>query len=301
MPVGYSRKGVLAMRDQWNQFISDRLRMPSEHTRRHYRETFDQFEEFLGREPELADLCQPTVQGFASWLASRNLAYPTINLRLSCIRSFWTWCAKLDRSMSFPTIQALREPSLPRTIWTKTQLRQLWEGCKACRGNDGGVPIARQWLAFHEVAFSTGERTSALRQLRWDWLDLDGRTLMIPAEYRKGKLESMTYALTPDATFALLRIRDTSQHGDLVWPYIGGCNERTYYRRYRALLREANLPHNKSGIQRMRRTALTTVALAGLDATKFARHSSPRVTERYYVNPQLLDMRKYADALGKAK
>jgi hypothetical protein len=51
----------------------------------------------------------------------------------------------------------------------------------------------------------------------------------------------------------------------------------------------------------MRRTALTIVAKAGLDPTRFARHSSPRVTERYYVDPDLIEMGKYSEVLGNAK
>lgn len=138
------------------------------------------------------------------------------------------------------------------------------------------------WIAWHSFQFDCGERTGAMLKLRWEWLSPRG--IDIPGEARKcGK--AAFYRLSERTNERLSAIRSPSRDLIFHWPASVSC----FYLHYGRLLTLAGLPSDRrSKPQRVRRSHLTYWHAGGEDATARAKHSSPDVTAKHYIDESLL-------------
>ncbi len=102
----------------------------------------------------------------------------------------------------------------------------------------------------------------------------------------------MTYRLPDRLCELLAELFRYPSHSGLVWECHFG--QSAYYHRYRRLIASAGLPivRGKCGPKKMRITVFTMIRGLGGDATAFARHSSPQVTESYIDQALLLAMKQ---------
>jgi integrase len=215
-------------------------------------------------------------------LDAKKSSVHTVNRTVARVKAFWTWCCRKGHAKDWPSVRPLPAPEPYRRCWTSDQVRQLLTACDQMTGTYGGVPGAAWWRTWHVIQWETGERTGAMRQLRWDWIQ--GNVIDVPAEVRKGHKRAI-YRVSAGCVQQLDAIRHPQREMVLPWDRCMA----TFYYQYRLLLRRANLPTDrKCKPQRMRRSHLTYWHLAGLDASARAQHSSPAITVRHYLDETLL-------------
>lgn len=159
-----------------------------------------------------------------------------------------------------------------------------------------GIPAASWWRLLHIVDWDTmGERTGALLDLRWEWLDWETGHLSIPAQYRKGGRKPNLCRLKPSTMRELHNFRLPER--ELIFPW--ELSHTAFYYHYKRLLRLAGLPYvrYKSAIQMHRRTFATHLEMIGGNATEALRHSERSITTDSYIDPKLLNRAPANEAL----
>ena len=271
-----------------NEYLPQRTRIGSVQTVRQYGRCLRLFGEFLERPAVLADLTDKSVGKFLRWLIEVGGVKPTTaNGYVKQVKAIWVWAARKRLVRDFPTIDKLPESKPIPMAWTREDLAKLIEASRRFPGSVDGVPLAALWVAFHFVEWDSGERTGAMLDLRWEWLDWKSGHLSVPGEFRKGRQKAMIYRLKPATLQALRAIRRPEREliFDLLLP------RWRFYRWYRELVKSAGLPYvkHKTGPQKMRRTFASFIEAAGGNATRALKHVDRRVTEDSYLDPRIAE------------
>jgi len=273
-------------------YFRSNIKIRSADTREHYRRSVRQFAEFLGRSPTPEDLSDDNCAGFMLWTLDTGHGEVTANQRVKQLRALWEWAARRRIVQEFPTFAQLDEPAPMPVAYTPEEVAQLFEACTKQTGYIGPFPADLWWLSQHWWYWSTGERTEATLLLEREHLDLANGIARVPAKIRKGSKKNMVYRLPERCVELLTELSKYPSRDRLVWEKQFGIG--AYYHRYRRLVQSAGLPtpRSKCGPKKMRITVLTMVKAMGGDATAFAKHSSPRVTESYIDEAIILAMQK---------
>ena len=261
-----------------------------------YLAAFNSFGRFLGRIATLDDLADQNVGGFMRQCQANGNAARSINGYRSKLIAFWTWCAKRRLVYDFPTIEKMPEPAILPTARSLDELKKLMAGCDRMPGTIAGIPASRWWRLLHLVDWDTmGERTGALLELRWEWLDWETGHLSIPAQYRKGGRKPNLCKLKASTMRELRDFRLPER--ELIFPW--ELSNTAFYKHYKRLLRLAGLPYvkYKSAIQMHRRTFATHLEMIGGNATEALRHSERSITTDSYIDPKLLNRAPANEAL----
>jgi integrase len=277
------------------EYFALNVRIRDEKTKRQYRYALQNFAQFLGREPTLADLDDDTITRLMIWLRDFKQLHPrTVNDRRGRINALWTWLANRGITLRRPTNCPLEVPARTPRAWTREQLHQLIRACYDSPGTFCGLPLSTWLLAFHALAWDTGARTTELLELRWEWLDWSTAWLSVPANVRKARRSDRVYRLMPD-TVALLRTFSKPLglilEYDLHHAYRQDGPERgpsRVHQIYKELLQRAGLPASRyDQPQKLRRSHGSWLFAAGGDATASLGHSSPATTRRSYLDPSI--------------
>lgn len=199
------------------RYFAQNIRIRNENTRRQYRYALRDWTEQLGRDPLQSDLTDESLGRFATWLLDKKLEPKTVNERVGRIAALWRWLVKVGELRRMPLIDRVREPRRAPVAWTIEDLRRLISSLESLPGRVGPVPARDWWRSLHLVAWSTGERISALMAVRWEWIA--GDFLTIPAEVRKGRASDRVYRLSAKALAALETIREPSRALVWCWPH----------------------------------------------------------------------------------
>lgn len=276
-----------------DQFAPLRLRSRTDNTRRLYECTLRSFARFAGREPLMSDLNDATIARYLCWYRSLPRSPASVNKERNNLLAMWRWANRRKFIDTWPDVEAETEPRRVPLAWTREQLRALYEALAAEPGVIGGVPACRWWLALHAVIWDTGERISAVLNLRWDTVDLSGGWLVVPASLRKGNRADKLSRLHADTVHSLRAIRLPSRAEVFPWPY---CPNYLWHR-YGRLLKTAGLPHDsRSKFHRLRRTVASFFEAAGGNATELLGHAHRRTTLAY-LDPRIVPQQYAADLL----
>lgn len=262
-------------------------------TRRQYEIQFKHFERFLGREPTLNDLDDDLVAAFLGSMIEKGRSPATVNKARNHLLAVWRYAARKGIIKLYPDVAAWREPERAPRAWSTEQLSGLFKACAEEPGIICGIPAGKWWLALHCVFWDSGERKSAILDLRWEHVDLRRSWLIIPAELRKGKTRDNTIRLHPRTVERLKEIRMPRR--DLIFPWD---KHRQYiYVFYKNILERAGLPTDrKSMFHRMRKSVASHFEAAGGNATALLDHSS-RKTTMAYLDPTIVGEQHAADVL----
>ena len=267
-----------------NEYFPRKRSISSDSTKKHYRITIAHLGLMLGRPATLADLDEDVAERFIVWCQNhRKLARATIHQRRCYLVAFWGWCAKRRMVEKWPTVEPVAVPRHVPEAWTLDELERLMAACRACRGHIGDVRANLWWPSIHAFWFYEGERVSASLSARW--ADYHDGILMIPAERRKGQSKPAVYDLHPIVRDWLDLIRQPARELIWPWPY----DRSRFYQLYRELIESAALPWKpRTGPQKLRRTHATYVLASGGDPTASLMHSSPDVTQRFYLDTRIV-------------
>lgn len=273
-----------------HRYLPVRTKIRSQATINSYGKAIRRFSEFLGHTATLDDLTDEICGRFLRWLVDvKGNKAVTANGQFKTIKALWGWCAKKRLVKEFPTIEQLPEPEVVPEAWTLEEMKRLIAACRRRPGTFGGVPACNYWIAFHIFQWDTGERTGAMLGLTWDMLDWKAKTILVPAEVRKGGLKAAVYK-PKDVTLTILQ-QIAEPKRELIFGSDIGKGRSTFYYQYRKLIKSAGLvwvPH-KCGPQKMRRSFASHLEALGGNATKALRHTSRLVTEQSYLDPRISD------------
>jgi|GEM_PF-573325 len=295
-PYGEATNSLMQFFEE--QYIPLRLRARSARTVTLYRTTIRTFAKFLGREPELSDLTDLKVSRHLMQLRERGLSAHSVEKERCQLLAIWRFACRKGHVKLWPDIPAEAKPERVPLAWTQEELGQLFSAIREETGWIAGVPAADWWTALHMLAWDTGERIRAIMSLRWEWINFGNRTVMVPAEVRKGKRKDRLYMLAPDTVTALLEIRFPKRETVLPWPYV----ETYLWKRYERILKRAGLPcDRKSKFHRLRRSVASHFEVAGGNATELLGHSTRKVTLEHYLDPRIVKPKQAADLLFRPK
>lgn len=280
-----------------NYYCPLRLRGRSSRTKDLYERTVKLFTEYLSRPATLADFSDDTANRFLAWFSDRGCSPYTVNKERDNLLAVWRFAARKGFVSQWPDVPPEVEPARIPLAWTEAELSKLFGAIRRQCGRIGDVPASDFWNALHMVAWDSGERISAMMDLRGEWLDLAGGWLVVPAAIRKGRTADMLFKLAPDTVAALRKLSPRSGVPVFYWPY-----GRTYlWKKYERVLEDAKLPvNNKSKFHRMRKSVASHYEAAGGDATKLLGHSARKVTLAY-LDPRIVGEKHAADLLFRPK
>lgn len=278
-------------------YFPSRFRIRSDLTRRQYVFAVQELEAMLGYPATIEDLTDENFVLLVRYMEAQKLQPRTINDRVGRLKTLANWCWRKGLIRCGPTVEKIPEPiRLPRA-WNKQQLAALFGAARNMPGRIGPFLASHWWFAFLATAWWTGERTTALLALRWQWLE--GNVLYVPGEVRKGGRKDACYRLPVECVARLVGLSGTSP---LIFPWPArqgqGCRKPpgepgctgTFYKHYDALLRAAGLPTGRyQKVQKVRRSHATWKKIMGGDPTRSLLHDDPSTTARFYLDAGLLD------------
>lgn len=250
------------------------------------------FCKFLGRPATLADLNDSTVNRYLCHFRDLPRKPPTVNKERANLTAIWRFACRKRYLAVWPDVPKDVEPEVIPLAWMPDDINRLFAQASRMPGYVGGIPAAAWWTALLLVCWDSGERISAILNLRWCDIDLKNGWLIAPAGSRKGGRSDEAYQLHPDTIKALLTIRTRR---DMVFPWP---HHPTYiWNRFSKLLKAAGLPTDRrSKFHRIRKSVGSYVKAAGGDPTQALRHRDSRVT-RAYLDPRIVKPSQAVDWL----
>lgn len=279
---------MASLTERLGQYFLSNIKIRCSETRTHYERSIRQLSEFLGRDATDADLTDDNCTAFMLWTLGQGLTEVTSNQRIKQVRALWEWMARRRMVEQFPTFKLLDEPEQSPVAYTPSQANQLFAACAKQLGYIGPFPADLWWLSLHWWFWATAERTEATLMLQREHLDLSMAIARVPAKIRKGGKKPMTYRLPPRLCELLAEMNRYPSRSNLVWER--QFDVAAFYHRYRRLVASAGLPtpRGRCGPKKLRITVLTMIRALGGDATAFAKHSSPQVTDESYIDDALV-------------
>ena len=169
-------------------------------------------------------------------------------------------------------------------------------------------PAADWWIALLTVLWTSGQRITAMLELRWADVDLENGTAKSRAEHTKGRKDN-TFPLHPAACEALRKIRGLDERV-FAWNH----GKEKLYEQFHKIQASAgiNLPCNgkhehtdkchKYGFHDLRRSFVTlNIGEQGLDQIRaIVDHACDRTTKGYIVADKLPQSKRFNARLSEA-
>jgi len=239
------------------------------------------YSSWLGRPATLGDLATVPLR---QWLAARAevRAAATVNTEAKHLEALWR-CAVAEGLVPGPAAKLprmaceLQEPE----AWTAEEFSRLVQVAAAQPGLVARVPAAAWWCSLLLVLYDTGERISAVLQVRMADCALDRGGLLVR---RRKTHRARWYALAED-TLRWLRL--AAGERELAWPVPWTRNWLD--ERLRRLCCDAGLAcgRRRGGLwHKIRRTSGSLVEAAGGDGSAHLGNSRA-IFERHYRDPRL--------------
>ena len=199
-------------------FIAAHARRLSPATLADYDNTFRKLEQFLGRDPPLADITAGDVTAFLSSLD--HLSAKTLLNYHTGLAALWTWATKEGIADQHIVRQVQRPKPEQREImpYTRSDLQAMLTACHRStayvrpgkRRSNHSRPTADRDRAIILLLVDTGMRASELCELRIRDLDIPNHRVRVMGKGRKERMLPIS-ARTTQAIWRYLATRDTKR------------------------------------------------------------------------------------------
>jgi len=145
----------------------------------------------------------------------------------------------------------------------------------------GTLKPAKWWRALIVLTYNTGLRRGTLQQLRWEWVNWQGRVIAIPP----GAVKSRRAHITPLNDAALEHLRSIQVAGqEMIFPW--DLTNRRFYHEWHKLQTLAGIPRNQQfGLHDLRKTLATNLWGSNPEAAVVALgHRDSTVTMGHYLD-----------------
>lgn len=263
---------------------------PKPGTAKLFDQAVKQFSRALIRPAELSDFTEDRMAQFVTTRQLAGKSPGTIAGEQRKLYALWRFACKCGYVQVWPTSHPVRVPARIPRAWTADELRRLF--ASTCYAIDvGSVDGRLWWKSLFSCLWDTGERIAAMMALKWDGVDLDGLTIFLPAEVRKGGQVDRLYPISEETAQLLGKL--PREYRPFFWPY----NHATLYNRLKAMMLKGGLPADRrSKFHRIRRSTASHYEAAGGNATELLGHSSRNVT-RGYLDPRIVRTTSAVDLL----
>lgn len=260
----------------------------------------DRFKDFLGREPQLSDFDDLTVAKFLRWRATtphkgRLPSAASVAKDKAHLSALWSFAARkrLAADMTFPDLPRLKVPKRVPRGYTAAEVALLVKQARRRVGRIGPVPAPAFWTQLLLCAWFSGERIGGLLRVRWADIDLDGRRVTFLGENRKGGIDTIVRAISPQLAEAL-RARQGNP-AEYVWPWLVYKKPNTIFTAMRALCRQAGV--TPRGFHAIRKASASYLKAGGGDPVDFLAHANPRTTKDHYLDVSITGQQSALDYL----
>jgi integrase len=258
-----------------------RLRGRSPNTSRLYGCTLRSFSRWLNYTATTEDLSELLLSRYLEHRAATRSAY-TAEKERSQLCALWRFAADRRIVDTRPEVPPTPLPERVPQAWSIDQLQALMRSAAATRGSVGSVPAGVWFPALISVLWETAERIGAILECVAD--DLTPPILLVRAEYRKGGKRDQPHRLSAATCELVWKARGEKRL--LEWPQ----NRGHLWKRYAEIVARAGLGHGRRlAFHQLRRSAASHYAALGGDAVKLLDHSSPRITNRWYIDRRITD------------
>jgi integrase len=249
---------------------------------RQYLLTIDRWVEFLGREPEVADLAGIPVQAFLQH-RRKTVSVATVVKDRAQIAALWGYsfnCRMVDRHPK-AMLPPLKAPKRIPKAYRVDEISSLVRVAASLPGTICGVPRGPYMASMIRVAWETAERVGAIRQVEWKDIDLEERAITFRAENRKGAAADNRREISVELATLVASMRQPGQR--LVWPWEG--SESGLWYEFGKLCAVCKI--TARGFHGFRRSSASYLAAAGGSAQEHLTHDNPRTTRMHYLDPSI--------------
>jgi len=252
-----------------------------------YSHTLDRFRDYLGREPEIADLEEDTIAAFLVWRgqtvhsARRGAPSPgTVAKDRTQLLCLALYAFRKRLLAEFPIVKPVRKSQrLPRGF-TVDEVGRMIVAARKRQRTLCGLPAGWWWSTLIYSAWCTGARIGELMALRWK--DVRGEEIVFLAGTRKGHTRDIARRITPDLAAELELHRRCP--GDLVWPWPHLVT--SLYSSMKILCDQAGVPQRR--FHAIRKASASYVQAAGGDAVSHLDHSDANITRDHYLDDRIV-------------
>lgn len=288
-----------------DDFLSDVYRplklLGSPKTLDQYRQAVRALERSLGKRPTLRHLTDRNLSDLADGYIAAGRSPATANCHLRALRAMWNFAADRGKVKRRPEFRLLPEYQRVPRAWSVADLGRLLESCEQEIGDVGPVAAASFWRALVLTSYDTGARKTVLLNLTPADVDMDRRFIRLPAEEQKGRVEQVVW-LSRQTVDAIGDIYHPRRDWLFPWPYdrYPKSTWTALGRHFRRIVRRAGLDNKHKLFHRLRKTRATYgERVRPGSAAKDLGHSDPKVTERHYIDPTLLEVSPVVDQLPR--
>ncbi|QDU62130.1 site-specific tyrosine recombinase XerD [Planctomycetes bacterium Pan216] len=266
-----------------------------------YEVAISNFSAFLGRPATLDDLSDHAVARLAQWMLDRGRSTATANKTLRHLRALWRFARKRKLIASKPRFEPLAEYDRSPRAWTAEEVSRLLDACRQVEGDIGSVTARSFWPALVLFVFDTGIRKQATLNLSPVDVDLESRSVTIPAELQKNRREE-THGFSSQTAEAIAAMGTDDREFLFPWPH--DRYRRTTWtwlnRAFRDIVEAADLDASAGHFQRLRRTRATLGEMvAPGSATLDLGHSRRSITLKHYIDRRQLGRSPVVDRLPR--
>lgn len=263
---------------------------PKPNTANLFQLSIRQFSRTLIRTATVPDLNEQNMAKHVDRRRQRGKAAATIAGEQRKLYALWRFACKQGYLKVWPTSHPLRVPERIPRAWTAEELAKLF-ACVKFAKDVAQVDGPLWWGALFSCLWDSGERIGAMLDLQWDGVDIEGRTIYLPAEVRKGGHGDRLYPIADETARLLAKL--PREFRPFFWPY----DPVTLYNRLKAMLLKGGLPADRrSKFHRIRRSTASHYEAAGGNATELLGHTSRKVT-RGYLDPRIVKPTSAVDLL----
>lgn len=271
-------------------YVPRRLRQRNANTLRMYAILFRHLQRFLRRAPLLSDLNEDTLSRFLDHFGHYHVPRGS-NKLLAQLMALARFAVLKGMLPTIPDLLPVPEPKRIPQAYTLTQAQALLAAAGECRGEICGIPAPLFWTAFFRVGIECGFRVGALFKILRRNVDLEQRTIFVPAESQK-QYADQRLRFSKRTLAAIRAIWYPERKCLFPW----NLDPSSRYNHLDRILRRAGLPLGRlNKFQKLRRTCASLGKRYGADATAQLGHSSEEVTRRWYLDTS--DFVQTADVL----
>ncbi|NBC65657.1 MAG: tyrosine-type recombinase/integrase [Bacteroidetes bacterium] len=271
-----------------------------------YRNALDHFLRIC-KNRRLAQYQRMDIEKYKQQRLEEGIRKITINIEIRGIKAAFSWAYKHDILEKHPLKGQgfLFDTKAHRRAFTDYELTRLF---KFTDGKMIGLVI--------RLAYNTGMRVGELSAIKWKMVDLENRSIFLPAEITKTN-SSRSVPLNSNA-FNIVKILETQLRSkrqkypewykdrDKMECYLlqkdrgyGQYERRSIQDMFRKAMKKAGLPKELT-FHSLRHTFATNALKKGADiygVSKIMGHSTPMVTSQFYDSTTALNYRDIADLL----
>jgi len=169
-------------------------RNASEHTVTAYRIALAQFDEFcretLADSVDVTEITEADVRPFLGWLHDKGLGKRSLRMKLTAVRSFFTWLVRTGVITKNPAL-LLSGPKLDKPL---PSFLQESETTSVQTSIDTSTASGQRDLAFIELLYGSGLRVSEALALNIGDIDIQRRIVKVLGKRRKERIVPVTTA-----------------------------------------------------------------------------------------------------------